>query len=86
MKEWRHFLDGDCPECGDDVEALTSTGTDGLAYDGDKARCVGCGLTGTVCVDDDQEGPDGESGAHVIWSDDLPKPSQISPQTETKVQ
>lgn len=50
--EWRPFND-ECLHCGDAAEVLTDTGRDNFAYDGEKARCVGCGCRGSVSVDED---------------------------------
>jgi hypothetical protein len=51
-KAWSRIEWGDeCPKCGDEVEILTDV-PDGLACDGDEARCVSCGCKGVVAVAD----------------------------------
>ncbi len=38
-----------CPNCGDDLDVLTDA-DDLSCHDGDKIRCVGCGLGGWITV------------------------------------
>jgi hypothetical protein len=64
MARWQHFED-ECIHCGDGAEVLTGTGRDNYAYDGDKARCVGCGCPGTVNI----SGHEGEA-ATIDWHDE----------------
>jgi len=60
--QWQQWGElSDC--CGDDVEVWTSTGKENLAYDGDKARCVGCKMEGVVVVY-------GDDCAGIRWSDE----------------
>lgn len=66
--------EGTCDECGGEVEVHTSTGKPNCAYDGDKARCKECGLTGSVLVygDGDELNDAGEDAARIQWNDDPP--------------
>lgn len=48
----------ECEECGDLVEIETTAEQDDgewRAYDGDRGRCVSCGLEHYVCIDDSDE-------------------------------
>lgn len=54
MKQWRPFS-GDCLHCGDDAEVFTDSGSDNMAYDGDRARCVSCGCPGVVNIEEEGE-------------------------------
>lgn len=66
MKQWRPFIDC-CLHCGDDAEALTDSGADNLAYDGDQARCVACGCPGVVSIEEE-----GVSECNCIrWHDEV---------------
>jgi len=61
--KWQHFKDT-CDHCGDGAEVYTTTGRHNCAYDGDKARCVSCGLPGVVMIGDDlMNTPDNR----IIW-------------------
>lgn len=49
---WHLVPWGECPRCGDSIEVETTV-SDGLVYDGDRARCADCGLHGCASVDED---------------------------------
>ena len=53
MKTWQYIdLNECCDDCGNELEVCTDA--PGLAcYDGDRIRCVECGLGGYVTVDED---------------------------------
>ena len=63
MKQWKPIeWNDECPECGEDVEVLTDSYTENMAYDGDEARCTECHTKGTVtCADIDE--------AYIIWDE-----------------
>lgn len=65
MKQWKDIND-ECPRCGNTASVLTSAKGDGYVNDGDNAECFECGLLGSVCVD---ENDDGEGEARVDWND-----------------
>lgn len=44
----------DCPECGGELQAITSCKEGELWYDGDSAYCCDCNkIMGTLSVDED---------------------------------
>jgi hypothetical protein len=61
-KIWRPFQ-SECLHCGDVAEVLTDSRQDNLAYDGDQARCTGCGCPGMVVVEEDDT-------AEIRWHDE----------------
>lgn len=68
--KWKPWAFDECPHCGSDaVEVFTTCKGEGLAWDGDKARCSECKCPGHVsCTGDDL---DGESERAVIaWHDE----------------
>ena len=71
LKKWKPWKFDECLHCGSDAEVLTEL-HDGLAYDGDKVRCVECGCPGFISVDDGVETNSGESLARVSWHDTAP--------------
>lgn len=64
MKKWKQFND-ECPRCGNEAEVFTSANGE-FVYDADNVECFDCGLTGSICVDEDD---DGGGVAHVDWQD-----------------
>jgi hypothetical protein len=46
-EQWRPFRSC-CPACDGTAEVLTKSGEDNAASDGDPARCVNCGHTGSI--------------------------------------
>lgn len=67
MKTWRPFKGGECLHCGDDAEVLTDSGQDDFAYDGDEARCVGCGCPGSVRIEAEDEA---SCDNGIVWHDE----------------
>lgn len=66
MKNWKDFND-ECTRCGcSPVSVFTSAKQEGYVYDGDNVQCDECGLTGSVSVDEDDEG---QGIAHVDWEE-----------------
>jgi len=62
-KEWIFFPSSDCPICGGESEVLTESKFDFIVYNGDDARCIDCGLSGFISVEE------GEF-AYIIWEDE----------------
>ena len=62
MLEWRQY-DGDCDDCGNDIEVLTCSGRDNFAYDGERVRCTGCACKGMLCLDEVKD-------TWINWDDD----------------
>ena len=52
MKEWIFCECEQCPECGNDIEVLTSQ--PGYVSDDDEIRCVQCDFRSSVSVDDEE--------------------------------
>lgn len=52
MKKWKHLEFECCPECGSDLEVLSSD-PDDTFYDGDEVRCNECDFRSAVSVDED---------------------------------
>lgn len=61
-KTWKPF-DDECLHCGSSAEVLTDSKEDGMAFDGDEARCTECGCVGSVNVYE-------ESSASISWHDE----------------
>jgi len=57
--KWKPIQWGNC--CAE-AEVLTTLTEPNVAYDGDEARCLGCGRPGVVSADDDE--------AHINWHDE----------------
>jgi ssDNA-binding Zn-finger/Zn-ribbon topoisomerase 1 len=55
MQEWKECEGGECPECGDRLEILTSSTTDAY-FDRDDVRCPECDYTSCWSVDEDSNG------------------------------
>ena len=53
-KKWKIFDNDHCPNCGNDVEVLSSCQEDGWVYGGEDARCASkCGFTGVTGVSEE---------------------------------
>jgi hypothetical protein len=64
MKNWKPFND-ECTRCGTQPEVFTSAKGE-YVYDGDNVECFECGLMGSICVD---ENDNGDNSAHIDWND-----------------
>lgn len=60
--EWVPWEHDQCGHCGGDAVILTPA-PGGYAYDGDAARCIKCGMPGSICCDS-------ESPAVIMWHDE----------------
>lgn len=65
MTKWKTFND-ECPRCGNNPVDVCTSANAGYAYDGDSIECFECGLSGSVSVDEDD---DGQGVARVQWDD-----------------
>jgi ribosomal protein S27E len=55
MKYWKHFTNGGCPNCGNDVRVFTEAEQDGWAFEDDEVKCVECGEKGSIVIVGDGE-------------------------------
>ena len=68
--QWKSVSWGECNSCGGEAEVFTTLEGE-KAFDGDSARCTGCGCPGSVSVDDSLDAPDGDDGvASIQWHDE----------------